>query len=87
MPTEDLNKVVNITTQWKSNNGNVSLFCDLIRNWLKCISLTKYNPHVTWIRIQIENICNIEGYSYELMQNEIKEIITYFDKIIRDLQT
>ena len=37
---------------------------------------------MTWLRKQIESVCDIEGYSYELTSGEVTEILEHFYKII-----
>lgn len=84
MSSENFNKLINLANKWiNQNNGEkVELSCPVIRKWLKCLSLTNYNPHITWLRIQIESICKINGHSYELTADENIKILDYFSEIV-----
>lgn len=84
MPVSDFDKIIQIAKTWQAYNKDIPLSCIIIRKWLKCISLTIYNPHITWIRIQVETICNMKSNSYELTRDEIKEILIYFNDIIEE---
>ncbi len=44
--------------------------------------MTIYNPHITWLRIHIESICNIKSHSYELTNEEVVKILEYFNNIV-----
>lgn len=78
--SENFNKIVELAKQW-FNQNNVELSCSVIRNWLKRLSLTKYNTHITWLRKAIECACNIDGYSYELTSDEVIQILNYFSAV------
>lgn len=87
--SENFNKIINLAKKWFNQNNNVELSCVVIRKWLKCLSLTNYNPHITWLRKQIENICNaqqlsymVKKHSYDLTNDEIIKILEYFNEII-----
>ena len=58
--SEDFNKILNLATKWLDQNANLELCCRTIRNWLRCLSLTKYYTHITWLRKEIESACEIE---------------------------
>ena len=54
---------------------------------------TKYNPHISWLRKEIESAYDIKGYSYELTKNEVTEtlgylktLLTYIQKLYRRLK-
>ena len=79
--SENFDKVVGLAKQWLDQNANVELSCPVIRNWLKRLSLSKYNPNVTWLRKQIESACNIQGHSYELTDDEMNQTLNYFSEI------
>lgn len=80
--SENFKRLINIAEKWINQNNQLELSCVIIRKWLKCLSLTHYNSHITWIRIQIESVCNIKGYSYDLTNEEIIKILEYFNEII-----
>ena len=78
--SENFNKLLDLAKIWFSNNKELS--CAVIRKWLKSLSLTIYNSHITWLRKEIESACDIEGYSYELTSNEVSDILEQLNKII-----
>lgn len=80
--SENFNKILDCARKWLDQNETVELSCSVIRNWLKLLSLTKYNTHITWLRKEIESGCNIKGHSYELSSDEISDILNYFSQII-----
>lgn len=77
----NFNKILSLAKNWLNENTDKELSCAIIRQWLKDLSLTKYNSHITWLRIQIESECNIKSHSYELSNYERVEILSYFNKI------
>ena len=82
--TENFNKIIRVAKEWYKHNSNVELSCEIIRKWLKTLSLTAYNPHVTWLRIQIYFECDTKSYlnrNYDLSNNELIKILEYFNKI------
>ena len=78
--SENFNKI--ITQAGIRFSFNTKLSCDIIRKWLKSLSLSKYNSHVTWLRIQIESAYGIENNSYELSNYEVNKILDHFKTII-----
>src|SRR6266516_1921313 len=78
--SENFNKI--ITRAGIRFSFNTKLSCDIIRKWLKSLSLSKYNSHVTWLRIQIESAYGIENNSYELSNYEVNKILDHFKTII-----
>src|SRR6266516_8185531 len=74
--SENFNKIINQAGIWFSSNTKLS--CDLIRKWLKSVSLSKYNSHVNWIRKQMESAYSIKTYSYELSNYEVNKILDHF---------
>src|SRR6266516_1996211 len=78
--SDNFNKILNQAGIWFSTNTQLS--CDLIRKWLKSVSLSKYNSHVTWIRKQIESAYSIKTFSYELSNYEVNKILDHFKTII-----
>ena len=85
--SEDFNKILNLAKKWLDQNDNLELCCTIIRNWLRCLSLTKYYTHITWLRKEIESACEIKGHSYELTDCEISEIVTYFSEITKQFSS
>src|SRR6266516_4671250 len=78
--SENFIKILNLAKIWFSSNTELS--CDIIRKWLKSLSLSKYNSHITWLRKEIESTCGINSYSFELTNNEINEILEHLKEII-----
>jgi hypothetical protein len=84
--TENFNKIIGLAKEWfHQNNASVELSCEIIRKWLKSLSLTVYNPHIPWLRKQIHYACDIQRYSndsYDLSNDEIATILHHFNKIV-----
>jgi len=90
--SENFNKIINLAQQWFNHDKGLEntlqcgtsneVSCIIIRNFLKYLLLTKYNPHITWLRKQIEYACDIKGYSYELTNDERYKILEYFNEIV-----
>jgi Poxvirus Late Transcription Factor VLTF3 like len=88
MSHEDLISLVTLAESgYSACNGEFT--CNVIRSYLKKLRLTKYNPHISWIRKYIENHLNItrdERY-YNFTQNEINEILSVFNQILAQYYT
>ena len=58
MSHEDLISLVTLAESgYSACNGEFT--CNVIRSYLEKLCLTKYNPHISWIRKYIENHLNI----------------------------
>ncbi len=78
--SENFNKILNLAKIWFCSNTELS--CDIIRKWLKSLTLSRYNSHITWLRKEIESACGIKSYSFELTNNEINKILEHLKEII-----
>src|SRR6266516_2637381 len=78
--SENFNKILNLAKIWFCSN--TELPCDIIRKWLKSLTLSRYNSHTTWLRKEIESACGINSSSFDLTNNEINEILELLEEII-----
>ena len=79
--SENFNRILELAKSFLSQNNDQQLSCTIIRGWLKSLSLSKYNSHITWLRKEIESACNIKSQSYELTNEEIIPILNCFSEI------
>ena len=88
MAHEDLISLITLAESgYSACNGEFT--CKVIRSYLKKLHITRYNPHISWIRKYIENSLNItrdERY-YDFTENEIHEILSVFNQILAQYYT
>jgi len=81
--SESFNRIL----EFAKKSPDQQLSCTVIRGWLKRLSLSKYNSHITWLRKEIESACNIKSQSYELTNEEITVILNYLSEIFQSLKS
>jgi hypothetical protein len=88
MSHEDL---ISLVTLAESNHSacNGEFTCKVIRSYLKKLHITRYNPHISWIRKYIENRLNItrDKRYYDFTESEIHEILSMFNQILAQYYT
>jgi hypothetical protein len=71
------------------STGNGEFTCKVIRSYLKKLHITRYNPHISWIRRCLENHLSItrDDRYYEFTESEIHDILLMFNQILAKYNT
>jgi hypothetical protein len=79
--SQELHKILKLSAEYYQLNPFIKLSCCLIRKMLKQLHLTIFNSHIVWIKKQIAEHLEIKIDSTELTDDEIDEILNYFQNI------
>lgn len=79
--TEMLQNIFSLAKDYIEINKLTSITYDLVRLWLKQCKLSCYNPHITWIKNQIEIEFNLTKTDCFLSDDEMQAILDIFDRV------